>query len=142
MWKPSDFFQPPDQETARKMLLDLNEDPQRLKKQIELFKEWLKCESYLPKNVGKFGQFILSKNLNVNIWGISSLIQRIAQNKRKITNSFTDHHLILNFIRHCKCDLEKAKKKFVNYLALRDKFQNYYSKPDLSGYFHDIAIHR
>lgn len=54
MLKPSDVFQPPDEETLVKMVLDLNEDPERLKKQIELFKEWLKCESYLPKNVGKF----------------------------------------------------------------------------------------
>lgn len=53
MLKPTDVFQPPDEETFKKMLLDLGEDPQRLEKQIELFKEWLRCENYLPDNVGK-----------------------------------------------------------------------------------------
>lgn len=53
MVKPSDLMQPPDEKTFKKMLQDLGEDPQRLEKQIELFKEWLKCEHYLPTNVGK-----------------------------------------------------------------------------------------
>ncbi|GJQ79817.1 hypothetical protein Trydic_g23282 [Trypoxylus dichotomus] len=100
-----EIFAPPDEVTLKMMRKDLNEDPKRLERQMELFKEWLRCEPHLPEHV--------------------------------------DDHLIENFVRHCKCDLEKAKKKFENFLISRINLKTYYKDRDITdSYFDDIELHR
>ncbi|KRT86745.1 CRAL-TRIO domain containing protein, partial [Oryctes borbonicus] len=54
-----------------------------------------------------------------------------------------DDHIIENFVRHCKCDLEKAKKKFENFLLSRISLKIYYKDREITdAYFDDIKLHR
>lgn len=50
---PRTIFELPDEATQERMRKDLGEDPKRLERQIELFIEWLRCDPYLPSDVGK-----------------------------------------------------------------------------------------
>lgn len=49
----SGYYEVPDEAMRQIIRKDLKEDPKKLERQIELFKEWLRCEPYLPKDVGK-----------------------------------------------------------------------------------------
>lgn len=59
------IVEPANEATEEIIRKEINEDPERLKRQIELFNEWLRCESHLPDEVGKktiFSFFLFRKN--------------------------------------------------------------------------------
>lgn len=59
----------PDEKIRREICKSLGEDTARTEKQVEAFKEWLKCEPHLPKDVGKI-IFSLNFCLFANVFGI------------------------------------------------------------------------